>query len=83
MALLKTRTTFFDSQEGQLIKEKLQQMAGSSSYNTTASYTTNSLLYPDNLIPFVDKHMNYLISHPALEAKKYLANIRLMTKVRA
>jgi hypothetical protein len=83
MALQKTRNTYFETEEGQSVKLQLQQMASSSTYNTSASYSTNSSLYPDNLIPFVDKHMNYLINHPALEATTYLANIRLMTKTRA
>lgn len=82
MALIKTRNAFFQTEEGRQIKKELQQMALSSLYNTTATYSANSSLYPDNLIPFVDKHTNYLINHPQLEASKYLANIKLMTKVR-
>jgi hypothetical protein len=82
MALVKSRAAFFDTEEGEKIKQELQQMADSSLYNTEASYSINSSLYPDNLIPFVDKHMNYLINHPSLDANKYVANIRLMTRLR-
>lgn len=82
MASQKTRSHYFDTEEGKQVKLKLQQMADSSAYNTAASYSADGTLYPDNLIPFIDKHMKYLISHPALEASKYLANIRLITKVR-
>ena len=82
MASLKTRHGFFDTKEGVEVKQTLQRMAGDSSYNTTSSYTPNTLLYPDNLIPFVDKHMNYLINHPMLEVGKYLANVKLITRVR-
>jgi hypothetical protein len=82
VALLKRRQNLLDSEEGREIKLKLQQMADSSLYNTTASYSANNLLYPDHLIPFVDKHMNYLINHPSLEPSMYLANIKLMTRVR-
>jgi hypothetical protein len=82
MAVVKRRSAFFETPEGKEIKLELQQIASSNSYNTVSSYSANSLLYPDNLIPFVDKHINYLIDHPSLEADKYLANIRLMTKVR-
>jgi len=57
-------------------------MTGDSSYNTAPSYSNDTALYPDNLIPFVDKHMNYLVNHPALEASQYLANVRLVTRVR-
>jgi hypothetical protein len=79
---MKTRTAFFDTLEGEEIKLELERMAASSLYNTTSSYSANSLLYPNNLMPFVDKHVNYLITHPALDPGKYLANIKLMTKVR-
>jgi hypothetical protein len=82
MAMQKTRKGFIDTQEGRDAKQMLQSMVGDSAYNTSSSYSTNSLLYPDNLIPFVDKHMNYLINHPSLEAGKYLANIKLITKLR-
>lgn len=82
MAMFKKRVDFFDSEEGKTIKEKLQRMAIDSAYNTSSTYSTDSLQYTDNLIPFVDKHMNYLNNHPKLEANKYLANIRLMTRIR-
>lgn len=79
---IKTRRSFFETEEGRDIKLELQQMDSSGLYNTTSSYSANSLLYPDNRIPFVDKHMNYLIDHPSLEASKYLANIKLMARIR-
>jgi hypothetical protein len=76
------RKDFPDTEEGQEIKLKLQQMADDNLYNTASSYSSNTSLYPDNLIPFVDRHMNYLLNHPRLEANKYLANIRLITRLR-
>lgn len=82
MALQKTRRDFFGTEEGIEIKRKLQQLAGDNLYNTASSYSANTLLYPDNLIPFVDKHMNYLINHPSLEPNEYLANIKLMARLR-
>jgi hypothetical protein len=82
MATPKRRSDFLESEEGKETRQKLQHMALSSSYNTSPSYSVNSALYPDNLIPFVDKHMNYLIDHPKLEAGKYLANLRLMVRIR-
>ncbi|HVA10721.1 MAG TPA: hypothetical protein VNG32_00965 [Candidatus Dormibacteraeota bacterium] len=82
MVSQKSRNGFFDTEVGKEIRQELQQMADNSSYNTASSYSANSRLYPDNLIPFVDKHMNYLINHPILEANKYLANIKLMTRRR-
>jgi hypothetical protein len=82
MAMQKTRKNFFDTEEGKDIKRKLQQMTGDSTYNTTASYSSNTALYPDNLMPFVDKHMNYLINNPKLEAGIYLTNVKLITRIR-
>ena len=80
--LQRTRKDFFSSSEGIEVKHKLEQMTTDSTYNTTSTYTSNGTLYPDNLIPFVDKHMNYLINHPRLESHQYLANLRLITRVR-
>jgi hypothetical protein len=81
MAMPKKRIDFQTSDEGRDFRQKLLGMTADGSYNTSSSYSTNSR-YPDNLIPFVDRHMNYLSTHPKLEAGKYLANLKLMTKVR-
>lgn len=77
----KTRRDFFDTEEGKEIKQKLQKIAEDSNYNTPSSYSSNTILYPDNLIPFVDKHMHYLVNHPKLEPNQYLANVMLVTRL--
>jgi hypothetical protein len=82
MPVLVSRCSFFDSEEGRKVSHLLEHMVDDSMYNTASSYSANSSLYPDNLIPFVDKHMNYLNSHPKLDAGMYLANLRLMTKIK-
>jgi hypothetical protein len=82
MGTTKKRTHFFDSEEGLEIRQELQFMAVDSTYNTIASYTTDTQQYPDNLMPFVDKHMNYINAHPKLDTFMYIANIRLMTRIR-
>jgi hypothetical protein len=82
MATFKTRSGFLDSEEGLDIRQKLQFMMVDSQYNTSSSYSANSMLHPDNLISFVDKHMNYLNVHPNLDAWMYIANLRLMTRIR-
>lgn len=64
------------------IKLTLQHMAKDSTYNTKPSYSANIVQYPNNLIPFTDKHMNYLYMHPAIDPYHYIANLRLMTRVR-
>ena len=84
MAVQKRTADYFDTIDGQSIKQKLLQMAADNAqYNTTSTYSTNSTLYPDNKIPFLEKHMNYLIAHPNLDPQIYVANLRLMTRRRS
>jgi hypothetical protein len=64
-------------------ERKLRDMLTDLSLNTGASYSANSDLYPDNKIPFVEKHMAYLMEHPKLEVDHYLSNLRLMLKKRS
>jgi len=80
--MFKKRSGFFDSEEGKAIRSKLQYMTTDKSFNTLSSYTSDSLLYPDSQMPFVDKHMNYLNSHPELDSQMYIANVRLKTRIR-
>lgn len=82
MATVKKRVSFFDSAEGTMVKDALDLMAGDKAYNTSASYTANIIQNPDNLISFTDKHMNYLNSHPKIDPNQYIANLRLMTKIK-
>lgn len=69
--------------EEQEVREALRQMVLSSSYNTSPGYTADSVVYPDGLMPFVDKHMRYLDVYPKLDANVYLANLRMKTRVRS
>lgn len=82
MALTKSRTNFGESELGIMIRETLRKMMDSTTYNTPASYSSNALQYPDKLIPFDDKHMNYLTCHPRLDADMYISNLQLMTRIR-
>ena len=75
-------TQLFDSEDGRGIRIELQRMVLNSSYNTTSSYTPSSVDYPDGLIPFVDRHIRYLHANPKLDAWMYLANLRLMTRIK-
>ena len=65
------------------IEQALKDMVLDAGMKTTSTYSTNVTDYPDNLIPFVQKHIAYLQSHPKVDADQYLANLRLMIKVRA
>lgn len=78
----KKRPNFFESAEGLAIKETLMAMAADVTYHTLSTYSANGLLYPDNQISFVDKHMEYLRTHPATDPQHYLSNLRLMTRIK-
>ncbi len=82
MAVQRKKNDFFESEEGAVIVRTLELMAKDATYNTTSSYSANSVLYPDNLIPFVDKHLNYLRTHPTTNPHYYVANLRLMTRIK-
>ncbi len=82
MATVKKRVSFFESEEGVMVKGALDQMAVDKTYNTSPSYSANIIQNPDNLISFTDKHMNYLNSHPKIDPQQYISNLRLMTKVK-
>jgi hypothetical protein len=82
MSNVKKKPGFLETSEGAKIKEALQRMASDSTYMTASSYSANSNLYPDNLISFVDKHLDYLRAHPATNPRHYLANLRLMTRLK-
>lgn len=82
MQSLKNRSRFFGSPEAEDIKQELQFMMASDLYNTKSSFSADVVNYPDNLITFSEKHMNYLNAHPQLDAGMYIANLRLMTLIR-
>ena len=82
MATYKKRPDFFTSEDGIVALQKLKDMVGDSAYTTKPSYGADKVLYPDNLVPFVDKHMSYLRDHPKTDPMLYISNLRLMTRVR-
>ncbi len=82
MAAAKKRINFLDSEEATEVEHSLRLMAEDSTYNTAPSYSANTVQYPYHSIPFVDKHMSYLSKHPSVDPSHYLANLRLMTRIR-
>lgn len=82
MPNVKKKPGFLETAEGVEIEQALKRMALDSAYMTESSYSANSTLYPDNLISFVDKHLNYLRTHPAIDPRHYVSNLRLMTRLR-
>jgi len=82
MPTAKKKVNLYESEEGALIQKELHEMAADVKYNTGSSYSADGSSYSDHLIPFVDKHMRYLMVHPSVDPAHYLANLRLMTKIR-
>jgi hypothetical protein len=82
MSSYKKKPNLFETQEGVEIVLALKKMDADNLYKTGPSYSANTTLYPNNLIPFVNKHMDYLRSHPATDPRHYVANLRLMTRVK-
>ncbi|MGB4758958.1 MAG: hypothetical protein WBP26_02785 [Candidatus Saccharimonadales bacterium] len=82
MAASKNRAGFLTSPEGIDTLNTLREMEESDSYYTESSYSANSALYADNLIPFADKHIQYLMTHPNMDPLQYISNLKLMTRVR-
>lgn len=76
------RVNFFETEEGADIEAELIAMQIDNRYNTESSYSANGILYPDNQIPFVDKHKKYLLTHPTVSPQSYVSNLRLMTRIR-
>lgn len=77
-----SRTGFLESPEGINVMQTLRTMMADASFNTPSSYSSNIEQYPDNMIPFVDKHIKYLNAHPKLNPTHYIANLKLMSRKR-
>ncbi len=62
------------------VRAQLEAMLEDPRLITQTSYSANADKYPDHRIPFIEKHINYLVSHPKVDTRQYLANLRLMIK---
>jgi hypothetical protein len=77
-----TRTSFLSSEEAQELKRQLVKMERDEAFHTVSTYTADSETYPNNLIPFADKHIKYLSEHLNINGFQYLANLRLVTRAK-
>ncbi len=82
MPSIHTKVDFFETADGIELKSQLVNMEASDKYKTVGSYSPKTELYEDNIIPFVQKHMNYLKTHPQLNPYQYLANLQISTRIR-
>ena len=73
------RQQFLASAQADEVMDQLRLMEVSAAYHTKESYSPSSL----DAVTFTDKHFTYICSHPAVKPQEYLANLRLMTKVRS
>lgn len=82
MAGTKKRNYLNGSEEEVQIKRILRVMEMDQDFNTEASYSANGVLHADHSISFTDKHLAYLNNNPQVNPTQYLANLRLITRVR-
>lgn len=82
MSTIKKRGCFTDENEAAETEQRLREMVMDTSFNTESSYSANEALYPDNVMPFVDKHMAFLRARSGIDPQQYLSNLRLMTRIR-
>lgn len=78
----KKRPNFYESDQAAGVKLALQEMQANLQHNTDSSYSADVVKYPDHQINFVDKHMQYLQAHPEVNPLQYIANLRLITRLR-
>ncbi|HSH55886.1 MAG TPA: hypothetical protein VK983_03605 [Candidatus Limnocylindrales bacterium] len=79
MAATKSRANFLSTPDGVRISDLLDKMVADVKYNTQATYSVTGA---GNLKSFTTKHVQYLIANPGLDPDMYLANLRMMTRVR-
>jgi hypothetical protein len=82
MPAYKKKIDFRETAEGIAAHAILQDMEASPTYNTSSSYTANTHLHPDNTISFTDKHIEYLMRHQNTNVNHYIANLKLITRIR-
>lgn len=76
------RVDIYDSELGTEVLGTLQSMERNPVFRTVDEATRDLELYPSGIVPFVDKHMQYLHKHPLLNPEHYLANLRVKLKIR-
>lgn len=71
---------FMDESE---IRDILIAMQSDMTMTTESGYSAGDENYPDHLqVPFIEKHLAYLKSHPKINPKDYLSNLRIMIRIR-
>ena len=76
------RPNFYETDKAEEVKAILVKMQTDLLYATGSTYSANVEKHPDHQITFVEKHMEYLNSHPDVNPDQYVANLRIITKLR-
>lgn len=82
MPTVHKRSDFFETFEGAEIEDMLRTMEADARFNTEASYTPDAVKYPGHVMSFMEKHKRYILANPALDARAYVSNLRLKTRLR-
>jgi hypothetical protein len=82
MPTIHRKIDLFNPIDGAQIQQALRSMLADSAYKTASGYSADGTKYPDHVIPFVEKHLTYLMKHPDVNHEHYLANLRLMLKIK-
>ena len=82
MATTTKKVPFIESEAGIAARATLEALLANVNHTTESGYHVNEELHPDNKISFVEKHMEYLSTHPNVNPSYYLSNLRLMTSAR-
>lgn len=81
MSTIRKRGSFVSDEEAADTRAILVAMEQDVAFNTESGYSADTALYPDNTIPFVEKHMHYLRTH-AINPQHYVTNLRVITRIR-
>ncbi len=63
-------------QQEEIVTE-LQAMLENPKFITEPGFRANAELWPDNSIPFVENHIDYLATHRNVNPEYYFKNLRL------
>lgn len=63
-------------------KAKLLLFEADPNMNTVGRYSPTATEWPDNMLPFSEVHLAYLIKNKTVDPAHYLSNLELMIKIR-
>lgn len=63
-------------------KEKLLSLEANPNMKTIGRYSPVATMWPDNVMPFSEIHLAYLVKNKAVNPALYLSNLELMIKIR-